>query len=161
MQTQHNTSFVTMDQWWQDRLCDAGYKLTEPRKLVLYVLQQTEEHLSAEDIYLQALKSKPSIGLTTVYRTLELFSSIGVVQRFDFGDGKARYELTQSAQKPDHHHHLVCTRCKNIIDYNDFVQEEIELMNRTEKELSKNHHFHITHHIIHFYGVCENCRKNA
>ena len=149
------------DLWWQERLSDAGYKLTEPRRLVLHVMQQTEAHLSAEDVYVRALKSKPSIGLTTVYRTLDLFTDIGVAQRFDFGDGRARYELTNSAQKPGHHHHLVCTRCKNIIDYDNFAQEELELMNRTEKELSRNHDFKITHHIIHFYGVCQSCRESG
>lgn len=160
MQQNHvRSTLPDNDNWWQERLSDAGYKLTQPRKVVLNVLKQTDAHYSAEDIYVQALKTKPSIGLTTVYRTLELLTGIGVVQRFDFGDGKARYELTKSAQKPEHHHHLVCTRCKTIIDYTDFIQEEIELMNRTEKALSKNHHFRITHHIIHFYGLCEKCRQ--
>ena len=159
MAFQSEINATDKDRWWQARLSDAGYKLTEPRKLVLDVMQASTDHLSAEDIYIKALKIMPSIGLTTVYRTLELLTDVGLAQRFDFGDGKARFELTNSAHKPGHHHHLVCTRCKTIIDYDDFVQEEIELMNRTEKELSKNHQFKITHHIIHFYGVCQDCRQ--
>jgi Fur family ferric uptake transcriptional regulator len=130
-----------------------------PRESIIQILSDTSDHLSAEDIYLRALKTNPSIGLTTVYRTLDLFHQIGIVQRFDFGDGKARYELTNNPQKKEHHHHLICMRCKKIIDYSNFIKEELELMNKTEKELSKKHHFNIMHHVIDFYGLCEKCRK--
>jgi len=146
--------------WWNQRLHDAGFRLTNPRGTVIDILRNTDKHLSAEDIYIKALKVNPSVGLTTVYRTLDLFNQIGVVQKFDFGDGKARYELTKDPRKKDHHHHLVCMRCKTIINYNNFVKEELELMNKTEKELSKKHHFKIMHHIIHFYGLCGKCRKS-
>ena len=143
--------------WWRERLFQAGYRLTTPRELVINILNDTEKHLSAEDIYIKALTINPSIGLTTVYRALDLFEQIGVAQRFDFGDGKARFELTNSPDNSEHHHHLVCMKCKKIINYNDFVDEELELMQKTENELSKKHHFKIMHHIIHFYGLCEKC----
>ena len=145
--------------WWYQRLHDAGSRLTMPRESILQILSDTSEHLSAEDIYLKALRVNPSIGLTTVYRTLDLFHQIGIVQRFDFGDGKARYELTNNPQKKEHHHHLICMRCKKIIDYSNFIKEELELMNKTEKELSKKHHFHIMHHVIDFYGLCGKCKE--
>jgi len=147
--------------WWQQRLHDAGFRLTNPREIIIKILINTDKHLSAEDIYISALKKNPSIGLTTVYRTLDRFTQIGVVQKFDFGDGKARYELTNNPQKKEHHHHLVCMRCKTIIDYTNFMKEELELMNKTEKQLSKKHNFKIIHHIIHFYGVCEKCQKSV
>ncbi len=148
------------ESWWRNRMEQSGFRLTAPRELIIKILCETEKHLSAEDIYVQALKKNPSIGLTTVYRTLELFTQIGLTQRFDFGDGKARYELIQNPQKNEnHHHHLVCIQCKRIINYNDFVQEELELMQKTEKALSKKHQFHIMHHIIHFYGLCKDCQK--
>lgn len=143
---------------WQNRLNHAGFRLTNPRELVMGVLSETDKHLSAEDVYVKALAINPSIGLTTVYRTLDLFTQIGVVQKFDFGDGKARYELTQNPAKKEHHHHLVCMKCKSIIDYADFMKEELELMKKTEKTLSQKHQFKITHHTVHFYGFCENCR---
>ena len=98
--------------WWYQRLYGAGFRLTNPREIIVHILSDTDEHLSAEDIYVKALKVNPSIGLTTVYRTLDLFNQIGVVQKFDFGDGKARYELTKNPQKKEHHHHLVCMLCK-------------------------------------------------
>ncbi len=143
--------------WWRNRLFQAGYRLTTPREIIINILYDTEKHLSAEDIYVKALTVNPSIGLTTVYRTLDMFEKVGVVQRFDFGDGKARFELTTSPDSSGHHHHLVCMKCKKIINYDDFVEEELELMQKTERELSKKHNFKIMHHIIHFYGLCEKC----
>lgn len=144
--------------WWQKRLYDFGYRLTSPRQIIINILRNTDKHLSAEDIYIDAVKTNPSIGLTTVYRTLDLFSQIGVVQKFDFGEGRARYELTNNPLKKDHHHHLVCVNCKSIIDYTDFVNEELELMNKTEKALSEKYQFNIFHHTINFYGMCSKCR---
>ena len=146
---------------WQDRLNNAGFRLTNPREVVIGIMRGTEKHLSAEDIYVEALKINPSIGLTTVYRTLDLFIQIGVVQRFDFGDGKARYELTGNPHKKQHHHHMVCLKCKSVIDYSDFMKEELELMKKTEKALSKKHDFKIMYHIIHFYGLCKSCRNET
>jgi len=144
--------------WWQKRLYDFGYRLTSPREIIINILRNTDKHLSAEDIYIDAVKTNPSVGLTTVYRTLDLFSQIGVVQKFDFGEGRARYELTNNPLKKDHHHHLVCVNCKSIIDYTDFVNEELELMNKTEKALSEKYQFNIFHHTIHFYGKCSKCQ---
>ena len=145
--------------FWYQRINDAGFRLTNPRNIIINILRKTSKHLSAEDVYLKALKINPSIGLTTVYRTLDLLHRIGVVQRSDFGDKRARYELINNPTKEEHHHHLVCVRCNKIIDYTDFLKEELELMKKTEKELSKKHHFKITHHAVDFYGLCEKCQK--
>ncbi len=150
----------TKETWWFKYLHNAGCRITTPRKIVIHILGETEEHLSAEDIYLAALKINPSIGLTTVYRTVCLFEQIGLLQKFEFGEGRARYELIKNPQKKEHHHHLVCVQCKTIINYIDFMKEEIKLMNKTEKKLSQKHNFSITHHTIHFYGLCEKCRES-
>jgi Fur family ferric uptake transcriptional regulator len=144
--------------WWQQRLFDFGFRMTSPREIIMNILRNTKKHLSAEDIYIDAIKLNPSIGLTTVYRTLDLFSQIGVVQKFDFGDGKARYELTNNPLKKEHHHHLVCIKCKTIVDYSDFMKEELGLMDKTEKALSRRYQFKILHHTIHFYGMCNKCQ---
>ena len=71
--------------WWYRRLYGAGFRLTTPREIVISILSRTDKHLSAEDVYVDALKIKPSIGLTTVYRALDLFGQIGIVQKFDVG----------------------------------------------------------------------------
>lgn len=146
-------------EWWHDRFNQFDVKLTGPRKAIINELHSTIDHLSAEDIYLGVHKKNPSIGLTTVYRTLDLLSQMGIVQRFDFGDGKTRYELTDDPEGKGHHHHLVCMKCKRIIDYTDYIDDELELIKKTEKKLSKKHKFDIITHMIHFYGLCEKCRK--
>jgi len=129
-----------------------------PRQAILEVLSNTEEHLSAEEIYLAVHKIYPNVGLTTVYRTLELLVDMGLVFKFDFGDKRARYELSQGPMSKKHHHHLVCTNCGRIIDYTDFIDEEKELLRRTEAGLSKKYNFKITNHLIQFYGLCEECQ---
>jgi Fur family transcriptional regulator, ferric uptake regulator len=144
--------------WLQGKFKGCGYRLTAPRQAILDVLNKTKEHLCAEDIYLEVHKVHPAIGLTTVYRTLELLVQTGMVFKFDFGDGKARYELSDSPKGIGHHHHLVCTGCGRIIDYTDFIDEEIELLKKTERGLAKKYHFKITNHLIQFHGLCGQCQ---
>jgi Fur family ferric uptake transcriptional regulator len=144
---------------WRGRFRQRGLRFTEPRKMILDVLSNTEQHLSAEDIFMKVHKIYPNVGLTTVYRTLELLEQMAIISKFQFGDGRSRYELIQNPQKPGHHHHLVCTHCKQIIDYDDFVDEEIELIGKVEAALSNRHDFEINSHVIQFYGICGNCRN--
>jgi len=145
--------------WWHGRFRGRGYRITVAREAILDVLNQTEEHLSAEDVYLAVHNDYPNVGLTTVYRTLELLVHMGLVFKFDFGDGRARFELAEGPKGTRHHHHLVCTRCGRVIDYTDFIDDEIELLGRTEKGLSNKFNFKITNHLIQFYGLCNQCRK--
>ena len=144
--------------WWHGRFRGCGYRLTIARKTILDVLSKTLQHLSAEDIYLAVHKDYPNIGLTTVYRTVELLVQMGLVFKFDFGDGRARYELSEGPKGVRHHHHLICANCGRVIDYTDFIDEEIELLNQTEKGLSKKYNFKITNHLIQFYGLCDKCQ---
>lgn len=145
--------------WWHGRFRGCGYRMTAPRQAILNVLSKTSKHLSAEDIYMAVHKIYPNIGLTTVYRTLEMSVQMGLVFKFDFGDGRARYELSEGPKGVRHHHHLVCTECGRVIDYTDFIDEEVELLNQTEKGLCKKYNFKITNHLIQFYGLCDVCKK--
>ena len=145
--------------WWHGRFRGCGYRLTVPRGAILDVLSKTSKHLSAEDVYMTIHNVYPQVGLTTVYRTLELLVHMGLVFKFDFGDGRARYELSEGPKGIRHHHHLVCSDCGRVIDYTDFIDEEIELLNNTEKGLSKKFNFKITNHLIQFYGLCDKCKK--
>ena len=145
--------------WWHGRFRGCGYRMTVPRQAILNALSKTSKHLSAEDVYVAVHKIYPNVGLTTVYRTLELLVQMGLVFKFDFGDGRARYELSEGPKGVRHHHHLVCTNCGMAIDYTDFIDEEVELLNRTEKGLSKKYNFEITNHLIQFYGICDSCRN--
>ncbi len=144
--------------WWQGRFRGYGYRLTIPRGTILDVLSKTQQHLSAEEIYIKVRKVYPAVGLTTVYRTLELLVQLGLVSKFDFGDGRTRYELSEGPKGRRHHHHLVCTNCGRVIDYTDFIDDEIELLQQTERGLSKKYNFRIINHVIQFYGLCDECK---
>lgn len=145
--------------WWHGKFKGGCHRLTAPREEILNVLSKTSEHLSAEEIYLAVHKTYPAIGLTTIYRTLDLLVEMGFIFKFDFGDKRARYELAEGLQGKQHHHHLLCTACSKIVDYTDFVDEEKELLRQTEKGLSKKYNFKITNHLIQFYGMCEKCQR--
>jgi Fur family transcriptional regulator, ferric uptake regulator len=145
--------------WFHDKFKDCGCRMTEQRLSILDILSKSSEHPSAEDIYLEVHKIYPDIGLTTVYRTLELLVQMAIASKFDFGDGRARYELFENPKGIGHHHHLVCTNCKKIIDYTDFIEDEIELIKRTEKGLSEKFNFNIAGHVIQFYGLCDRCQN--
>ncbi len=145
--------------WWHGRFRGAGFRITLPRQAILEVLGKTSKHLSAEDIYLAVYKIYPAVGLTTIYRTLELLVQMGLVLKFDFGDGRARYELAAGPKGTRHHHHLVCTNCGRVVDYADFIDDEIELLQQIERGLSKKYNFKITNHLIQFYGLCDKCKN--
>ena len=145
--------------WWHESFRDRGYRLTAPRQAVMNILSKTSDHLSAEDVYFKLHRIDPSIGLTTIYRTLELLVKMGLASKFDFGDGRSRYELSDGPGGLKHHHHLVCTSCGRIIDYTDYIEDELELLKQTEEGLSRKFNFKITNHIIQFYGLCDKCRS--
>lgn len=142
--------------WWHARFRGGGYRLTIPRQAILGVLSKSSKHLSAEDIYLAVHKVYPAVGLTTVYRTLELLTQMGVVFKFDFGDGRSRYELAEGP-RTRHHHHLVCTGCGRIIDYSEFIDKEVKVLKQIEEGLGRKYDFKIDSHRIHFLGLCDKC----
>jgi Fur family ferric uptake transcriptional regulator len=143
--------------WGQEKLKRAGYKITTGRETVLRILAESEKHLSAEEIYIKAHAADPAIGMTSVYRTLDILEEMALVNKFDFGDGRTRYELTEGPEGIRHHHHLVCTGCNRVTDYTDFINEEVKLLTKTEKVLTKKYNFKISRHFIQFYGLCEDC----
>jgi Fur family transcriptional regulator, ferric uptake regulator len=136
-----------------------GHRMTEGREAVVGVLAHATvgEHLSAEEIFFKVHGENPSIGLTSVYRTLDLLVQLGLIHKFDFGDGRARYEMAEGQRVGKHHHHLVCKGCGTIIDYDDFIDEELKLLEKTEEGLSVKFGFKITGHIVQFHGLCSRC----
>ncbi|OGR41249.1 MAG: ferric uptake regulation protein [Elusimicrobia bacterium GWA2_61_42] len=139
------------------RIRGHGRRMTPARHAVLDALSERGEHLTAEEVFRSAARRYPNLGLATVYRTLELLTELGMVSRFDTGDDKARYEFADPTGAKGHHHHLVCTSCRKIIDYKDFIKEETELLRSTEEGLSRKYGFKINSHVIQFYGVCREC----
>ena len=137
-------------------LKESKFRMTLPRKVIMELLSKTEEHLLAKDIYLKISKKHPDIGLTTIYRTLDLLVGMGLINKFEFGEGQSRYELAWDFK--EHHHHLVCLKCGKITDYNDFIDDEVKFFNKIQKVLSKKYKFSIDNHEVYFYGKCNLCK---
>jgi len=145
--------------WSRRYLQSNGIKRTSARETIVEVMAEAPGHPSAEDIYIEVHWRQPAVGLTTVYRTLHILARKGLAHKLNFGDGRARYELVEKPKGLEHHHHLVCVRCQNIFDYTDFLDEEIELVRKTERSLAYRYEFEITDHMMQFYGICAECRS--
>jgi len=134
------------------KLHDRDYKITPQRRVILKAfLNNAREHLSAEEVYNIVKDQYPDIGLATVYRTLDLLVDLDVLQRINFGDGRARYELGHRDEH--HHHHLICVNCGRVEEFDHDLLEFLELL-VTEKT-----GFRITDHQLKFYGYCRRCRE--
>lgn len=144
---------------WSNQLKSKGCRVTEPREMILKILSGTSDHLSAEDVFLRIKKELPGCGLTTVYRTLDLLSEVGIVTYVDFGDGRARIELSPQHGGTKHHHHLICNRCLTVLNYSDFMSDEIEFLKKLEAQLSQKYGFTIEEHDIGFRGRCRRCAQ--
>jgi len=132
-------------------------RLTATREALLDFLSKSSKHMSAKEIYTSLQSSYPRIGLSTIYRTLDLLARMGIVTKLSLGDGQSRYEL-KSSEKEEHHHHLICTECGKIINYSEFLDEELDLVKKTEEKLEKKYDFTIQDHNIEFLGICANCK---
>lgn len=139
----------------KQQLQEQGYKLTPQREATVRVLLENEEdHLSAEDVFMLVKDKAPEIGLATVYRTLELLTDLHVVEKMNFGDGVARYDLRNDSTH-HHHHHLICIHCGTV----DEIMEDwlVELELRLEKEYG----FAVVDHRLDFQGICSRCREQG
>ena len=126
-------------------LKEKGLKITNPRLAVLEIFQKSKaRHLSAEDVYKEALSKDGDLGLATVFRVLTQLSEVGLLAATNFETGKTTFELNEGG----HHDHLVCLSCGSVIEFND---EEIE--NRQEL-IAKQHGFRLINHSMALYGVC-------
>lgn len=123
-----------------------GYRLTKPREEILKVLK--EYPLSVQEIA-QALKKRQiSIDVASIYRSLELFMTMGFIQAIDLGEGKKRYERIE---KNNHHHHLICDNCGTI---KDVTVKEDTIM----RAIKSRSHFKIERHSLEFFGLCARCQ---
>jgi len=149
---------VTDTQKLYDKMKSRGLRVTLPRRAVVEVLKDSDDYPSAEEIFMRVHARRPRIGLATVYRTLTLLAEMGIVNRFEFGQGKARYELAETDSEGGHHHVVVCERCFKVIKYSDFSVEEKSNFDTLERELEEKYDFRIDRHVVQFYGVCAACR---
>ena len=133
-------------------LRERDHRLTPQREAVVEVLlDNADAHLSAENIFMQTKDAYPDIGLATVYRPLELLESLGLVHKFDYGDGQSRYEVNLTAEG-HYHHHLICVNCGEIGEYKDDLLDEIE------EKIAAETGFVVTDHCLRLFGLCRKCQ---
>ncbi|ONI41241.1 transcriptional repressor [Candidatus Epulonipiscium fishelsonii] len=138
---------------FKDMLKNKGYKLTTQRRGILDILiDNSGNHLSTEEIYDFVKVPYPEIGLATVYRTLQLFEEMELVDRLNFDDGCSRYEL-RSPDQLHHHHHLLCQSCNKVFEVDN------DLLSEVEKDIEKKYNFKVLDHNVMFYGKCQKCRE--
>lgn len=119
------------------------FKWTKTRSKIYKFLEENKSPIDVYDMLSFLSSQKLNTNKTTVYRILDLFDEYGIVQRIEFGEGKARYEL-----KRDDHHHLICTRCSRIQDFEDSHMEDLI------KEVEKGKNFKVENHSFELFGVC-------
>ncbi|HEX7324428.1 MAG TPA: ferric iron uptake transcriptional regulator [Rhodanobacteraceae bacterium] len=122
-------------------LRNAGLKVTHPRIRVLEILENSHEHLTAEQIYKLLLEGAEDIGLATVYRVLTQFEAAGLAIKHNFEGGQAVYELDRG----QHHDHMIDVTTGKVIE---FVNEEIE---KLQREIAAKHGYEIADHSLVLY----------
>ena len=131
------------------KLSEQGYRLTPQRMMILSAIENSDDHISAEEIYAQVLAKYPHVNISTVYRTLELLKQLGLVTETDLGGGRVRYHPADKG----HHHHLVCTECGAIIDLDE------SLLASLESTLLREYKFSADLRHLAIFGRCANCSK--
>lgn len=127
----------------EQRCIDKGMKMTEQRRVIARVLSDAEDHPDVEEVYRRSSQMDPKISIATVYRTVRLFEEAEILDRHDFGDGRARYEESSSA----HHDHLININSNIVIE---FKNDEIEAL---QEKIAREHGFRLVGHRLELYGV--------
>lgn len=131
---------------------EAGLRRTEQRERILLAFLKREGHITSEDLYFIVSEEDPSIGLTTVYRTMKLLTEAGLAREVRFGDNRTYYEHHFNH---DHHDHMICTECGLVIEF--FSQEIEELQDK----MASSFKFKPTHHSLRMWGLCEKCQEQG
>jgi Fur family transcriptional regulator, ferric uptake regulator len=125
-------------------------KITGPRQAILEILRRHPHPLTNREIL--AAMPKGRCDLATIYRAMHLLEEMGMVKRFDFGDGAARFELIGDGDD-GHHHHLICTRCAEVIEIDECFLREIE------SRIATQNGFKAVTHKLEFFGICPACQR--
>lgn len=130
-----------------DRLRASGNKITDARKTILNVLEGLNGHPTSTEILEAVRERDENIGRASVFRTLDLFSQLGILRPIYHEAGGARYVLM-----PDgHHHHVVCLSCHRTIEFEDCA------LNDLARQLETRLKVQLLGHLLEFYGYCETC----
>ncbi len=130
------------------RLRDAGHKLTNARLTVLDVLEKSGGHITSAEVLEQVNEVDSTIGRASVFRALDLFTNLSLIRPTYINSSLTpTYVLL-----PDgHHHHIICTNCNRVIEFEDCALEGVEA------ELERRLHVKLTGHLLEFYGLCDEC----
>ncbi|MCX7864226.1 MAG: transcriptional repressor [Novosphingobium sp.] len=127
-----------------EALCaERGLRITEQRRVIAKVLSESVDHPDVERLHQRASAIDPRISIATVYRTVRLFEEAGILDRHDFGDGRARYEPAPEA----HHDHMIDVETGKVIE---FVDPELEVLQR---QIAARLGFRLVDHRMELYGV--------
>ncbi len=124
-------------------------KQTKQRKKIVYHFLKSGSHLSAEELAIELKDSGLAVGLATVYRTLSLLVEAKLVEPKNFEESRTIYEV---AVPGEHHDHLVCTKCKKIIEFENSKIEKLQ------KSVAKEHGFTLAYHRLDLFGECPDCQ---
>ncbi len=130
-----------------DRLREAGYRLTAPRRAVLQVLESAGQHLSPAEILQRGQAIYPDLGRATVYRTLDLLTELGILRPIYLGEGGSRIARVEGG-----HHHLVCLNCGSAVSFDECPIREMK------QALAQRFGFQVKGHMLELYGLCQDCR---
>jgi Fur family ferric uptake transcriptional regulator len=126
-----------------DRCTAKGLRMTDQRRVVARVIEEADDHPDVEALYARASAIDPKISIATVYRTVKLFEEAGILDKLEFGDGRARYEDSTR----DHHDHLIDLASGEVIE---FVDPEIEAL---QERIAARLGYRLMGHRLELYGV--------
>lgn len=145
-----NQSLPKAEPSYVDRLRRQGVRVTPQRLIILEALAAHSGHISADEILQWATARFPAINLATVYRTLDLFISIGLVAQTNFGSGASFFELVGDAP----HHHIVCEHCHLVLEVDDDVLLPVH------ERLLRDYGFSTNTRHIALFGACRECQAS-
>jgi len=125
------------------RCTQSGLRMTEQRRIVAQVLETSQDHPDVEELYARASKLDPRISIATVYRSVKLFEESGILEKLEFGDGRARYEDADR----DHHDHLIDMQSGKVIE---FIDPDIEAL---QEKIAQRLGYRLKGHRLELYGV--------
>ncbi|MFC1965145.1 Fur family transcriptional regulator [Chloroflexota bacterium] len=133
----------------REELKVARIRVTNQRALIMEIIRQGQGHLDADEIYCRARQKEPRLSLSTVYRTLQIFKKLGLVEELHFDETHHHYEMKPSAE----HHHLVCLDCGRIIEF------QYPLSRYIKRNVPESRDFDITESEVRMSGYCSRCRQ--